>query len=223
MTNINNRVWFAVTGLFVVALVGCGDTKNSPPPSGASSAAAGGAASEPAAAEPPPDAQKEPAQGEVAVEIKDFDGIQNLIASKRGKVVVMDCWSTWCDPCVKEFPGLVALHKKYGPDDLACVSLSFNYEGGKNEKPEDYVEDVLQFLRGQEATFNNVIASVPSEDLYKQLAFKSASVPAIFVYDREGNLARQFGGEDAKYAEVGKLVAKLLEKAPEASDARPEE
>lgn len=151
---------------------------------------------------------------EVTVEIKDFDGIQSLIAGKRGKVVVMDCWSTWCNPCVKEFPGLVELHKKYGPDDLACISLNFNYEGGKKETPEEHTEGVLDFLRSRRATFDNVIASVPSETLYKQLGFKSATVPAIFVYDREGNIAKQFESDEAKYSEVGKLVAELIEQSP---------
>ncbi|HEV3341804.1 MAG TPA: TlpA disulfide reductase family protein [Pirellulales bacterium] len=221
-----------IASFLVAALVGCGDAKKSPPQSGAP--AAGSTASypikEPVAEEPTADAgaadtEKKPAaaSGQVTAEIKDFDGIQSLIASKRGKVVVMDCWSTWCDPCVKEFPGLVALHKKYGTEDLACISLSFNYDGGKNEKPEDHTEQVLEFLRTQDAAFDNVIASVPTDELYELLGFKTASVPAIFVYDRQGNLARQFGGEEAKYAEVGKLVAELIEQPSETSDRRAEE
>ncbi|HVA47852.1 MAG TPA: TlpA disulfide reductase family protein [Pirellulales bacterium] len=196
--------------LFVMfAIVGC-----QKPPSPAAPAQAGGAA-EPAT-QLPDENDAQPADDhaqadKVTVEIKDFDGIQELIASKRGKVVVMDCWSTYCGPCVKEFPGLVALGKEYGPDKLACISLSFNFEGGKKETPEEHKEAVLEFLQSQQATFDNVIASVPSETLYQQLGFKSASVPAIFVYDREGNIARQFEGGDAKYSDVGKLVAKLLE------------
>lgn len=147
----------------------------------------------------------------VTIEVKDFQGLQKLIESKRGRVVVMDCWSTWCAPCVKEFPGLVKLHEKYGPDRLACISLSFNFEGGKNETPQEHEADVLDFLRGQKATFDNVLASVPAEDLYGLLGFETAAIPAIFVYDREGKIARRFEGADAKYSDVEKLVAKLVE------------
>lgn len=150
--------------------------------------------------------------GGVAVQIKDYEGLEELIAGKQGKVVVMDCWSTWCSPCVKEFPGLVKLHEKYGPDRVACISLSFNYEGGKNDTPEEHQEEVLEFLRGQKATFDNVLASVPAEELYRLLGFETAAIPAIFVYDREGKIARQFEGADAHYSEVEKLVAELLEK-----------
>lgn len=191
--------------LVIVAIVpGCakqqGGHDNAPPPVAAQAETP--ATGKPAAA---PDA--------VTVEIKDFDGIQELLASKRGKVVVMDCWSTFCEPCMKEFPGLVELQKEYGPDDLACISLSFNYDGAKNETPEEHQEQVLNFLRQQHATFDNVIASVPADTLYQKLGFKSASVPAIFVYDRDGNAARQFEGPDAKYSDVRTLVVELLDGA----------
>jgi thiol-disulfide isomerase/thioredoxin len=155
-------------------------------------------------------ANEEMTAGDVTVEIKDFDGIQELIASKRGKVVVMDCWSTWCEPCVKEFPGLVKLHEKYG-DKVACISLSFNYEGGKNETPAEHKDGVLEFLREQHATFDNALASVPAEELYQLLHFNSAAVPAIFVYDREGKISRQFEGPEAKYIDVEKLVDELVQ------------
>ena len=42
-------------------------------------------------------------------------GFKQRIAAKRGKVVVMDAWSTSCPPCMKEFHNLVELHKQYGP------------------------------------------------------------------------------------------------------------
>jgi thiol-disulfide isomerase/thioredoxin len=196
--------------LSLVLCLGC-NTQNSPAPANQTTSI------EPAAAEAPAvDAAAEsdtaPPGDEVTVTIKDFDGLQELIASKRGKVVVMDCWSTWCDPCVKEFPGLVRLHEKYPADKLACISLSFNFDGGKNETPEEHQEPVLDFLRGQRATFDNVIARVPAEELYKLLGFKSAAVPAIFVYDRDGHIAEQFESADAKYSNVEKLVDELLEK-----------
>lgn len=147
----------------------------------------------------------------------DYDAIVKLIDSKRGKVVVMDCWSTWCQPCMKEFHNLVELHQQYGPDKLACISLSFNYEGAKRETPEEHRDEVLAFLRKEGAAFDNVIASVPAEDLYKLLKFKTASVPAVFVYDQQGQLARQFSGE-VSYDDVRKQVAELLETEPATSE-----
>lgn len=152
----------------------------------------------------------------VDVQIKDYDALVKLIESKRGKVVVMDCWSTWCQPCMKEFHNLVELHRQYGPDQLACISLSFNYEGAKRETPDEHRDEVLRFLREQGAAFDNVIASVPADELYQKLEFKTASVPAVFVYDQQGKLDQQFSGE-VSYDAVRKRVAELL--ADEAADS----
>ncbi|HEX5446464.1 MAG TPA: TlpA disulfide reductase family protein [Pirellulales bacterium] len=202
-----NYCWarfFACAALASLSL-GCGDnppprTAANAPPKPEASPMSDSAAQVQAAAEP---------GGAVEVQIRDYDAIARLIDSKRGKVVVMDCWSTWCQPCMKEFHNLVELHQQYGPEKLACISLSFNYEGAKRETPEEHRDEVLRFLREQRATFDNLIASVPAEDLYKLLAFKTASVPAVFVYNQQGELARQFSGE-VSYDEVRKLVGKLL-------------
>lgn len=146
----------------------------------------------------------------VDVQIKDYDALVKLIESKRDKVVVMDCWSTWCQPCMQEFHNLVELHRQYGPEKLACISLSFNYEGAKRETPDEHRDEVLRFLREQGAKFDNVISSVPADDLYKLLKFKTASVPAVFVYNQQGELAQQFSGE-VSYDDVRKVVADLME------------
>ena len=45
----------------------------------------------------------------ISLKILDFAGLERLIADKRGKVVVVDAWSTACPPCVHDFPQLVAL------------------------------------------------------------------------------------------------------------------
>lgn len=186
--------------------LGCGDnlsprTAATAPPKPEASPTPDSAAQAEAAAEP---------NGAVDVRIKDYDAIVKLLESKRGKVVVMDCWSTWCQPCMEEFHNLVELHRQYGPEKLACISLSFNYEGAKRETPEEHRDEVLRFLREQGATFDNVIASVPADDLYKLLEFKTASVPAVFVYDQQGKLARQFSGQ-VSYDDVREQVAEIME------------
>jgi thiol-disulfide isomerase/thioredoxin len=157
----------------------------------------------------------EPDAAAIDVKILSHDEIQQLIASHKGKVVVMDCWSTSCEPCVKEFPNLVALHKKHGPEKVACISLSFDYEG--LGKPEDVLPVVQEFVEKQGATFDNVLCREDSETLYKKMTL--ASVPAVYVYKPDGELAKRFDNEDAakpenafNYEHVAKLVEELVAK-----------
>jgi thiol-disulfide isomerase/thioredoxin len=164
------------------------------------------AASEPAAAAT--------TKREVGLEIVDYAGILARVASHPGKVVVMDAWSTSCEPCLKEFPNLVKLSQKYA-GQVACISLSFDFEG--LGKPEEQREKVLAFLRSQRATFENLLSNEASDDLFAK--FKLPSIPAVFVYDQQGRLAQRFdsgsaGGKGFTYRDVEAKVAELLAKNP---------
>jgi thiol-disulfide isomerase/thioredoxin len=197
----------------VVLLLLAGCAENTPP---GGNYADGNYAAPPAAATVESSEAAAPAQtAEAAVQVKilGYDEIQELIAGHKGKVVVMDCWSTSCDPCVKEFPNLVALHKQYGPEKVACISLSFDYEG--LGKPEDVVPVVEKFLKEQGATFDNIVCREDSETLCKKLNL--ASVPAVYVYKADGELAKRFDNENAakpedafNYEHVKSLVASLV-------------
>jgi hypothetical protein len=121
---------------------------------------------------------------------------------------------------MEEFHNLVDIHKQYGPEKVACVSLSFDYEG--IDKPEDQAPRVLEFLQQQGATFDNLMSTEESDALYKK--FSLAAVPAVFVYDQEGKLRKRFDNEQAKnkeehftYEDVKKLVAELVAAPPTAA------
>lgn len=145
----------------------------------------------------------------VELKVLDYDGIKSLIASHKGKVVVMDVWATTCPPCIKEFPGLVALDRKHG-DQVACISVSNDFLALPGEKPEDHHDEVLTFLEKQGATFDNVLSSTPDSDLYGKLDFPS--IPAVFVYGPDGTLLKQFGkeGEYTYAKDVTPFVEQLL-------------
>jgi thiol-disulfide isomerase/thioredoxin len=218
----------AAAAMLALPAVGCGDSSapsstSYPPPTpaagtvepGPSAAAASTSADKPGAGNT---AAATPAEGADGVEVKilSFEETQKLIAGHKGKIVVVDCWSTWCEPCKKEFPGLVEIHKKYS-EDVACVSVSFDYDGVAGSKPEDSRADVLAFLRKQGAKFDNVLSSVPADELSKK--FEIAAIPVVFVYGRDGKLARKFDGADGKEftykSDIEPLVAALVKKPAE--------
>ncbi len=161
-------------------------------------------------------AAKEPEEkATVTLEIVSWEETQKLVAAHKGKVVVLDAWSTSCQPCMKEFPNLVKMHQKYGGKQVTCMSLSCDYQGIKNKPPEYYRERVMKFLDKQGAGFQNLLANEPAEELYEKMEL--ASIPAVFVYGRDGKLVKRFDNEQAKteddnftYEDVNKLVEELL-------------
>ena len=64
----------------------------------------------------------------VSVAIAGYSEIVERIDSHRGKVVVLDCWSTSCPPCIKEFPGLVSSSKS--PLPKGWGGLGWSRSGG---------------------------------------------------------------------------------------------
>src|ERR1700720_50973 len=69
--------------------------------------------------------------------VRDLQGQEVSSADLRGKVVLIDFWATWCQPCKKEMPGYQKLLERYGP--LGFVIIGFKFDTMAD------TEDPLQF------------------------------------------------------------------------------
>ena len=133
-------------------------------------------------------------------------------ATSSGKVTVVDLWSLVCEPCLKEFPGLVRLHQQYG-DRVYCIAVDVDFDGRKTRPPETYEQRVAAFIESVGATFPTYISRTPSDDVYA--ANDLASIPAVLVFDATGNLVKVFedAGDTAGFTyenDVAPLVKKLV-------------
>jgi thiol-disulfide isomerase/thioredoxin len=147
----------------------------------------------------------------VQVRLASWDETQTLIAAHKGKVVVLDVWSTWCGPCLKEFPSFAQLHRQHA-GQVACISLNCNYDGTA-EPPETDRKQIEAFLIQHGATFENVICTDSAQKVFQ--AIDAASIPIVRVYDREGKLRKQFVNDYEEFGKEGftyqKHIAPLVE------------
>ena len=146
-----------------------------------------------------------------------WPAIQKLVKQHKGQVVVLNVWTTTCGTCLEEFPKFVQMHKDFGADKLVCVSVNCDFDGIKDKPPAFYRADVMKVLLKHEAKFPNVMLDVAFIEFLEQR--KLSSTPAMYVYGRDGKLAKRFDNDDAEKAEdeftigdVRKLIGRLLAK-----------
>lgn len=126
---------------------------------------------------------------EVKLTVGTWKDVEAVVSQSKGKVVIVDVWSTSCLPCMTEFPHLVELHNRYG-DKVVCVSFSVDYVGIKSRPVSAYEKKVMAFLQKQNATCRNFLSSTPSDEVFETLDL--ASIPAAYIYGKDGKLLKRF-------------------------------
>ena len=55
-----------------------------------------------------------------------LDGMDTTLAQYKGKVVVVNFWATWCQPCKVEIPWLIEFNHRYGPKCLVILGVAMD-------------------------------------------------------------------------------------------------
>ena len=125
------------------------------------------------------------------------------LEGRRGRVVVVNFWATWCEPCRDELPSLERLQKARGGDKFEVVTMNFG------EMP----ERVKTFLEREFVELPVVL------DRNKENAgrWKVGGLPMTFIIDASGRVRYQVYGE-RKWddAQTLAVVDKLIAEAPRA-------
>jgi thiol-disulfide isomerase/thioredoxin len=61
--------------------------------------------------------------------LKDLDGKDVSLSEFKGKVVLVNFWATWCDPCRVEIPWLIDMQNKYGSKGFVVLGVAMDEEG----------------------------------------------------------------------------------------------
>lgn len=114
---------------------------------------------------------------------KEKNGTPIQLSSLKGKVVLLNFWASWCQPCLYEMPALVALNKKLRGDDF--VILSINTDKGDLVNAQRVIE---QF----EVDFPIIFDQSNKEPL--EMAYAVNMLPTNFLLDKNGRIAQKFLG-----------------------------
>lgn len=121
----------------------------------------------------------------------------------EGKVVLLNVWATWCEPCRVEMPSIEKLHREFAPRGLAVVAVSVDEAG-----TEDHIRE---FVRELGLTFE--ILHDPAKAISRD--WQITGYPETFVIGREGTIRKKvIGAADWSSPANRALIGELLGAAP---------
>jgi thiol-disulfide isomerase/thioredoxin len=139
------------------------------------------------------------------ITFKDLQGKDLALASLKGKVVVVNFWATWCDPCRVEIPWLIRLQQTYGSKGFTLVGVAMDEDGKSSVGP--FVESTRFDVGGQQMTMNYPIV-LGNDDLAEKFG-GMLGLPTSIVISRDGKIVKRYIGL-VNEADLEKQIKDLL-------------
>ncbi|MFT5777857.1 MAG: peroxiredoxin [Crocinitomicaceae bacterium] len=108
------------------------------------------------------------------------DGTTMKLSDLRGKVVLLDFWASWCGPCRKENPAVVALYNKYKEEGFTVMSVSLD-----KAKP-----NWLAAIENDGLIWPNHVSDLQQWKSKVGKLYGVAGIPFTVLIDREGNIIK---------------------------------
>ena len=130
-------------------------------------------------------------------ELEDLQGRTHRLADYRGKVVLVNFWATWCEPCRAEMPSLDRLRSSLAGKPFEVLAINLAEPLSRIEKFTDAVPVRFPLLRDRDGSVGK--------------AWRARLLPASFLIGRDGRIRYVAYGEldwmsDAARARVDELL-----------------
>jgi thiol-disulfide isomerase/thioredoxin len=147
-----------------------------------------------AAAKPAPD-----------VTLRDLDGKDLSLAQYKGKVVLVNFWATWCEPCQVEIPWLIEMQQKYAARGFTVLGIAMDEEGASVVTP--WVQKERFDVNGSKSQMNYpiVIGDDAAADKFGGLL----GYPTSVLISRDGKVVKRITGI-ISYDEISRSIESQL-------------
>jgi thiol-disulfide isomerase/thioredoxin len=142
---------------------------------------------------------------EPEVTFKDLQGQDVPLASLKGKVVVVNFWATWCEPCQVEIPWMIGFQQKYADQGFTLLGVAMDEEGKSAVEP--FVQKSQFDVDGKKMTMNYPVV-LGNDDLAEKFG-GLLGLPTSIVISRDGKVVKRYIGlasKDDLDAEIKSLL-----------------
>ncbi len=139
------------------------------------------------------------------VSIKDLDGRDVRLADYRGKVVLVNFWATWCEPCQIEIPWMIEFQQKYGARGFTVLGVAMDEEGKTVVQP--FVTKQKFDVDGQQLAMNYPIL-LGNDDIADKFG-GLIGLPTSILITRDGKKVKTIIGL-VNHDDIAKAIEGLL-------------
>ena len=139
------------------------------------------------------------------IKVRDLNDKDVTLADYQGKVVLVNFWATWCDPCRVEIPWLIEMQDKYGPKGFTVLGIAMDEEGKSVVAP--FAAKERYDVNGQKLPMNYPI--VVGNDSVAEKFGGLLGYPTSVLISRDGKQIKRITGV-INEEEISKLIEGLL-------------
>jgi thiol-disulfide isomerase/thioredoxin len=137
--------------------------------------------------------------------LKDLDGKDVSLSQFKGKVVLINFWATWCNPCYIEIPWLIEMQQKYGDKGFTVLGVSMDEEGKSEVAP--FVAKERFNVNGQKLPMSYPI--LLGNDAMADKFGGLLGYPTSILVSRDGKVIKRITGL-ISYEEISKAIESQL-------------
>jgi thiol-disulfide isomerase/thioredoxin len=107
-----------------------------------------------------------------------LDGHNVDVSSLKGKIVLIDCWATWCGPCLQEMPRIKELYDKYHDKGFEVIGISMDEPSAK--------ERVKKLIKQKNIPWSQRFEGKGFEEDSFRKQYDIKSLPTVYLLNKEG-------------------------------------
>ncbi|MEE9448346.1 MAG: TlpA disulfide reductase family protein [Arenicellales bacterium] len=123
-----------------------------------------------------------PGMSEAALSLPDYhwdnlNGGQSQLTDWKDKILVINHWATWCEPCRKEIPMFMAFRQQYAEQGVELIGIAHDDE-----------DDVRRYVDSMGMDYPQLLAGLKQGRKWLAMLGSNGSLPFTLIFDRDGQL-----------------------------------